>query len=170
MKIINNFDDFKKIDIQKSKDNDFQKVDIEKLKQKDEAKTRVMKYITYKKRTEQEVRNKFKNEIEENMLEEIIEYLKEANYLDDYEFIQKQVNEFMILKTLSIKEIKFKLFEKGLDKKLVEKYVDENIEELEEYEKKCIEKIKTKKASTMDEDKINQYLYRKGYPVGKYNY
>ena len=54
-----------------------------------------MKYITYKKRTEQEVRKKFKNEIDEQLLDEIIEYLKEANYLDDYQFIQKQVNEYL---------------------------------------------------------------------------
>ena len=39
--------------------------DIEKLKKMDEQKTKVFKYITYKKRTEQEVRNKFKGQIEE---------------------------------------------------------------------------------------------------------
>ena len=52
--------------------------DIEKLKKMDKQKTKVFKYITYKKRTEQEVRNKFKGQIEEEMLEEIIDYLKEA--------------------------------------------------------------------------------------------
>ena len=65
-----------------------------------------MKYITYKKRTEQEVRKKFKNEIDEQLLDEIIEYLKEANYLDDYQFIQKQVNEYMMLKNIINKRIK----------------------------------------------------------------
>ena len=41
-------------------------------------------------------------------------------------------------------------------------------EELEEYEKKCIEKIRRKKAGNMEEEKINQYLFRKGYPISKY--
>ena len=50
----------------------------------------MFKYITYKKRTEQEVRNKFRGQIEEEMLEEIIDYLKEAKYLDDYEFIEME--------------------------------------------------------------------------------
>ena len=36
----------------------------------DREKTKVMKYIVFKKRTEQEVRNKFANSIEENMLED----------------------------------------------------------------------------------------------------
>lgn len=137
---------------------------IERLKEFDVQKTKVFKYITYKKRTEQEVRKKFKGQIEEQMLEEIIEYLKEAKYLDDYEFIEKQVREYMNLKTLSIKEIKYKLLSKGLDKKLIEKYIDNNYEELKEYEQKCAEKIKIKK-SELSEEEIKQYLYRKGYKI-----
>ena len=117
-------------------------INFEKLKEFDEQKTKVFKYITYKKRTEQEVRNKFKGQIEEQTLEEIIDYLKEAKYLDDYEFIEKQVREYMNLKTMSITEMKYKLATKGLDRKLIEKYIDDNYEQLREYEQKCIEKIK----------------------------
>ena len=135
---------------------------IEKIKEFDKQETKVFKYIMYKKRTEQEVRKKFKGQIEEQMLDEIIEYLKEAKYLDDYEFIERQVREYINLKTLSIKEIKYKLLSKGLDRKLIEKYMDNNYEELNEYEKKCIEKIKLKK-SDLTEEEIKQYLYRKGY-------
>ena len=138
-------------------------LNFEKLKQFDEQKTKVFKYITYKKRTEQEVRNKFRGQIDEDMLEEIIDYLKEAKYLDDYEFIEKQVREYMNLKTMSITEMKYKLATKGLDRKLVEKYIDDNYEELKEYEKRCIVKIKNKKSGTMEEQEIEQYLYRKGY-------
>ena len=57
------------------------------LEEFDEQKIKVMKYIVFKKRTEQEVRTKFANSIEENMLEDIIEYLKEAQYLNDKEYI-----------------------------------------------------------------------------------
>ena len=131
------------------------------IKEFDNQKTKILKYIMYKKRTEYEVRTKFKNQIDEDMLDDIIEYLKEANYINDYEFIEKQVNEYMLLKTMSIKEIKYKLYGKGLDKKLIEKYIDENYERLQEYENECIEKIKTKKLQTMDEQEIQQYLYRK---------
>ena len=140
-------------------------IDFEKMKEFDAQKTKVFKYITYKKRTEQEVRNKFRGQIDEDMLEEIIDYLKEAKYLDDYEFIEKQVREYMNLKTMSITEMKYKLATKGLDRKLIEKYIDNNYEELEQYEQRCIEKIKLKKAGTMDEQEIMQYLYRKGYKI-----
>lgn len=129
----------------------------------DKQKTKVLKYIIYKKRTEQEVRNKFRGIIQENTLDEIIEYLKEANYINDYEYIEKQVNEYINLKTMSIKEIKYKLYNKGIEKRLIEKYIDTNYEKLKEYEKKCIEKIKQKKSQIMEEIEIEQYLYKKGY-------
>ena len=41
----------------------------------DKEKTRVLKYIMYKKRTEQEIKNKFSKTIQENLLEDIIQYL-----------------------------------------------------------------------------------------------
>ena len=135
-----------------------------RLKEFVAQKTKVFKYITYKKRTEQEVRKKFKGYIEDEMLDEIIDYLKEAKYLDDYDFIERQVREYMNLKTMSIKEIKYKLMAKGLDRKLIEQYIDKNFEELNEYEERCAEKIKQKKAD-LSEEEIKQYLYRKGYKI-----
>lgn len=133
------------------------------LEEFDRQKTKVMKYIIFKKRTENEVRQKFQREIEENLLEDIIQYVKEAGYINDYEYIEKQVNEYKILKTMSIKEIKYKLLSKGLSKDLIEDYIQENYEELKEYEERNIEKIKIKKANSMDEEKIKQYLIKKGY-------
>ena len=129
----------------------------------DNQKTRVMKYVIFKKRTENEIRQKFQNIIEENMLEDIIEYLKEANYINDYEYIEKQINEYKILKTLSIKEIKYKLLSKGLDKNLIDDYISNHNEELQEYENNSQQKIIQKKKDTMDELKLKQYLIKKGY-------
>ena len=104
-------------------------------------------------------------QIQEEMLEDIIEYLKEAGYINDYRFIEKQVNEYMNLKNMSIQEIKYKLMTKGIERKLIEKYLEEHHEELDEYEKKSIENIKIKKSTQMDEQEIKQYLYKKGYKV-----
>ena len=68
----------------------------------DKEKTKILKYILYKKRSENEVRRKFAGTIEENLLEDVIEYLKEARYIDDKEYIRKTVNNFMALKNLSL--------------------------------------------------------------------
>ena len=89
----------------------------------DREKTKVMKYIIFKKRTESEIRRKFQSQIEENMLEDIIYYLKEAGYINDYQYIEKQVQEYINLKNMSIKEIKYKLYAKGLNQNIIEQYI-----------------------------------------------
>lgn len=133
------------------------------LEEFDKQKTKVMKFIIYKRRTEQEVRNKFENSIEENMLEDIIEYLKDAKYLDDKEYIEKAINNFRILKNLSLKEVKYKLLAKGLNKSDIDDYFYENKEELNEYEKQSAKNIYNKKHKDMDYEEIKQYLLKKGY-------
>ena len=135
----------------------------------DKEKTKVLKYIIYKKRSEQEIRNKFAKTIDENMLEDIIEYLKEANYINDKEFIEKTINNFKILKNLSIKEMKYKLMAKGLNKEDIEDYFYENKEELEEYETKSALNIIYKQSDSMDQDEIKQYLLKKGYKMDSIN-
>ena len=135
------------------------------LEEFDEQKTKVMKYIVFKKRTEQEVRTKFANSIEENMLEDIIEYLKEAQYLNDKEYIEKTINNFKILKNLSLKEVKYKLLAKGLNKDDIEDYFYEHKEKLNEYEQKSAKNIFYKKQRDMEQDEIKQYLLKKGYKL-----
>ena len=129
----------------------------------DKGKTKILKYILYKKRSENEIRRKFVKELDENMLEDIIEYLKEAKYINDNDYIRRTVNNFIILKNLSIKELKYKLLAKGLNKNDIEDYIYENKEELEEYEIKSISNIIYKKSLSMEQDEIKQYLLKKGY-------
>lgn len=136
----------------------------------DEQKTRVMKYIVFKKRTEQEVRTKFASSIEENMLEDIIEYLKEARYLDDSEYIERAINNFKILKNLSVKEVKYKLLAKGLNKNDIEDYFYEHKEELNEYEQQSARNIFLKKQRDMEKEEIKQYLLKKGYKIDNINF
>ena len=135
----------------------------------DKGKTKILKYILYKKRSENEVRRKFEKELDENMLEDIIEYLKEAKYIDDNDYIRKTVNNFIVLKNLSIKELKYKLLAKGLNKNDIEDYIYENKEELEEYEIKSISNIIYKKSASMEQDEIKQYLLKKGYKLENIN-
>lgn len=135
----------------------------------DKEKTKVLKYILYKKRTEQEVRRKFEQNIEPNLLEDIIEYLKEAKYINDKEYIEKTVNNFIALKNLSIREIQYKLLAKGLSNSDIEDYLYENRDELEEYETKSASNIIYKKSSSMELEEIKQYLLKKGYKTENIN-
>ena len=133
------------------------------LEEFDREKTKVLKYILYKKRSEYEVRNKFSKTIDEELLEDIIEYLKEAKYIDDEEYIRKTVNQFKLLKNMSIREIEYKLQAKGLKRNNIEDYIYKNKEELEEYEIKSAKNIINKKQDSMEQDEIKTYLLKKGY-------
>ena len=135
----------------------------------DKAKTKILKYIVYKKRTEQEVRQKFQKEFDDEMFEDIIEYLKNAKYIDDKEYIEKIINNFMVLKNLSNKELKYKLMVKGIERNLIEDYFYENKEELEEYEIKSATNIILKKTRDMEKDEIKMYLLKKGYRQSSIN-
>ena len=128
----------------------------------DKQKTKVMNYILYKKRTEQETIAKFENVIEQKLLDDIIEYVKQAGYLNDKIYIEKAIDEYINLKNLSIKEIKYKLITKGISKNDLEDYIQENKEKLIEYEIKSAYNILIKK-SQMEEDMQIQYLQKKGY-------
>ncbi len=135
----------------------------------DKEKIKILKYILYKKRSENEVRTKFSGIIDENILEDVIEYLKQAKYIDDKEYIRKTVNNFMALKNLSIKELKYKLLTKGLNKNDIEDYIYENKEELENYEIKSASNIIYKKANSLEQEELKQYLLKKGYKIENIN-
>lgn len=129
----------------------------------DKQKSKVMNYIMYKKRTKREVLNKFTNVMPTELLEDIIVYLQEAGYLNDTEYIDRAVKEFICLKNLSIKEINYKLMAKGIEKSQLKDYFMDHREELEEYELQSAKKIRNKKAATYTEDEIQEYLRKKGY-------
>lgn len=134
----------------------------EEIEEYDNLKTKVLKYVLYKKRTEQEIRQKFA-ENTGNLLEDVIEYLKQEKYIDDRSYIEKSVNEYIALKNLSIKELTYKLYTKGLSKNLIDDYVYRNKEKLLEYEIKSATNIINKKSSVMEIEELKQFLTKKGY-------
>lgn len=136
--------------------------EYKKIEEFDKLKTKVLKYVLYKKRTEQEVRQKF-TENTGNLLDNVIEYLKQENYINDTSYIEKSVNEIQRLKNLSIKEVKYKLLAKGLSSKLVDEYIYNHKEEMLEYEINSAKNILVKKSNTMKQEEIISYLMKKGY-------
>ena len=137
-------------------------MDFEKLEEYDRNKTKVLKYVIYKKRSVSEIKRKFQNDIDSNMLDDIIEELKENNYISDEQYIERAVNEFMALKNLSLKQIKYKLQSKGISNDLIEDYFSANREDLNEYEIKSAGNIINKKYDEPAEE-IIQNLLKKGF-------
>lgn len=128
----------------------------------DKIKTKALKYILYKKRTEQEVRQKLNGE-DSNIIDDVIEYLKDSGYINDSDYIDRAINEFIELNTLSIKEVKYKLQQKGISNAITEEYIQNNYDKMYEYEKQSAEKIYEKKKTIMDLQEIKAFLYKRGY-------
>lgn len=139
------------------------KEQLEEFEKYDKLKTKVLKYALYKKRSEYEIRQKFRSEIEENMLEDIIEELKSNSYISDENYVERAVNEFIALNKLSIKEIKYKLCTKGIKNDLIDTYISEHYEELYQFEIDSARKIVLKKMQDYTEDEVKIFLLKKGY-------
>lgn len=138
------------------------KQEYEELKEFDNLKTKVLKYVLYKKRTEREVRQKF-TENTGNLLDNVIEYLKKENYINDVFYIEKSINEMQKLKNLSIKEVKYKLLAKGLSSKLIDEYIYEHKDDMLEYEINSAKSILVKKLNLMEKEDVLVFLRKKGY-------
>ena len=141
--------------LEEKKENDLQEFD--------KLKTRILKYVLYKKRTEKEVRQKFASSYDENIVEEVIQNLKNNGYIDDEKYIERAVKEYQAIYTLSQREIRNKLYTKGLSSSIIENYFSLHKKELQEYEITCSKKIVLKKQMQMDEQEIEQFLRKKGY-------
>ena len=135
---------------------------LEEMKKIEDFRSRVLKYIVYKKRTESEIRKKFENE-DQDLLDDTIEYFKQQKYINDEDYIRRAVNEFIALKNMSIKEVKYKLVQKGINSNLLDDYICKNKEAKLEYEISSCKNIILKKSSKMEIENIKDYLYSKGY-------
>ncbi len=131
----------------------------------DKEKSKVLKYLLYKKRSKQEVKNKFLGTIDEEMLQDIIEELEQNGYIDDSSYIQRAVSEFMALNNLSLKEVQYKLMSKGIQQNLIEDYFNSHEEEMQKYEIKSAQNIIIKKQNLTGEDELIQFLLKKGYSI-----
>ena len=138
---------------------------IEELEKFDKLKTKVLKYIMYKKRTEQEIIRKFSSVDNQGILEDVIKNLKEIGYINDESYIERAVAEFMNLNNLSRKELKYKLMSKGINTNVMDNYFENNIDKLEYYEINSARNIILKKQYNMDEQQLIQYLLKKGYKI-----
>ena len=134
----------------------------------DKLRNKMLKYIMYKKRTEEEIRQKFSDE-DEIIVDESIEYFKELGYIDDEEYINRAIKEFISIKNLSIKEVVYKICQKGVRKSLVDDYICKNKEDMLEYEISSAKSIILKKQKDNEEQEIRNYLYKKGYMTESVN-
>ena len=82
----------------------------------DNAKTKILKYVLYKKRSENEIIKKFENEFDLDLIQAVVSDLKEKGYVNDANYIKRSVNEFMALRNLYEKSSAKKITQKKFSK------------------------------------------------------
>jgi regulatory protein len=122
---------------------------------------KIMKYVVFKKRTEYEVKNKLKNlSYEADKIDEIIEYLKETDFINDKSYVDKYLKDIKNLKKCSVLEIKYDLLKRGISEDIIDSIIDDD---LYDFELLSAIDLAKKKYKSCDKDKIKRYLAGKGY-------
>lgn len=75
-----------------------------------------IRYIMFKKRTEKEVLAKLRAlNYSPGIIDKIIAYLKEANYINDQIYVEKYFEELKVVKNWSIKHVRQDLYNRGCE-------------------------------------------------------
>jgi len=135
------------------------------------AKKRAMNLLQKMDRTESDVRNKLSESgypIE--AVDEAVAYLESFHYLDDRRYADEYVR--FKKESMSRKQIKMKLMEKGIKKEIIDASLTEGFDENDNTEIALIEKLILKKSKGQPEEmeysqkqKLFAYLYGKGFAV-----
>ena len=124
---------------------------------------KLMNYVLYKMRTVSEVRRKAQMlKLQDEYIDDAIDYLIEAGYLNDDNYCQKYVQNVMRLKNSSRNEVKIDLLKKGVSEDIIDNYVF--TDEMLEFEEQSAQILASKKNKLGTELlKIKKYLLSKGY-------
>lgn len=125
------------------------------------AKEIVLRSINYRVRSSQEIRNKlYQSKIKSEIIEKTIDYLNDKGYLDDVKFADEYINQCINFKNYSLLKTKQKLYEKGIDKNLVEDTISKHFTDEVEERNAFLLASKRAKSKDLGNDKEYQKVYR----------
>lgn len=130
------------------------------------AKQKALNLLKYMGRTEKELRQKLKLDgYKEEIVNKVIDYVYEYNYLDDKQYAEQ----FVLWKKnkKSKRQIKMELENKGISNEIIEHVMQENNDS--DALKLLISKKMKNKDSMSEEEKrkLASYLYRKGFEANQ---
>lgn len=154
-------------------------LDVKKMTKEDwmlsNCKERAIYIITNYSKTEKQLRDKLKQskKYTDEVIEETIKFLKKHNFINDTDYTKRYIE--LHKNQYSKNVIKQKLYQKGIDKKIIEEVFSDD--EIGFDDENLIKKLLLKKCpdyyEKMDDmdmkekQKILAYLYRKGFSYDK---
>ena len=129
------------------------------------AKSQALRFLAYRNRSTHEIRTFLtKKKYEDNIVEEVVNYLEELGYLNDYQFCQFWIEDRSRFKPMGKRRIYNELLIKGIN--------PENIKEAlkifdEEREREVAISLVKKKMKRYDsKEKMARFLYNRGFDTG----
>jgi regulatory protein len=137
---------------------------------KKESNDAALKFLSYRMRSEKEVRDKLKKkEFAQDVIEEVIEDLRRVNLIDDYSFASAFVRDKISNKPQGKILLKQELWKKGIKEETIEKVLKEYFEDEDEelnLAKKLLDKRK-KRYENLDKNvakrRMMSFLLKRGF-------
>lgn len=126
----------------------------------------ILRFLSYRPRSEKEVRDKLKEKkADSKIIENIVNKLKEYNFINDSEFAKRWIESRLKFKPRSLRLIKIELKQKGIDKKLIDDLKLEAESDFESAKKLVAKKIRRLKDLSKQEiyEKLGRFLSSKGF-------
>jgi len=126
-------------------------------------------YLSYKKRTEKEIRDYLKKcEIAEDVIQAVIKYCYDNRYIDHDDYAKSLMNTMLNTTDKGPDIYRQKLFGKGIERPLIDQYYDRYTEEItaermQKLVQKQLKKHRGKTSRHMASQKTIQTLVQKGY-------
>jgi regulatory protein len=127
-------------------------------------------YLSYRTRSEKEVRDKLKaKQVEPQIIEKIISKLKEKKFINDEEFARMWIENRNRFKPRSLRLIKLELKQKGIDPEIIESRIknqelgtESDLKQAKKLVEKRIERLKNFPKQEIYQ-KLGRYLASKGF-------
>lgn len=124
------------------------------------AKNKALSILSKSDQSEKKLREKLLNDYDENIVEEVIEFLKGYKLIDDNLLAEKIVHDNMNLSKFGKNKIKQNLYNKGIAASDIQDAISQ-IDPDEEYENaKYLAEKRLKRLKGEDKNKINQKIYQ----------
>ncbi len=137
--------------------------------EKKRAKDRALNFLSYRDRSEKEIRTRLKNVgYDENIIEWVIYELKRLKFLDDERFAQSFAQTQMITRPAGEYFLKRELKQKGVAEELIEQTIEKTFEEKDQFSVALeLAQQKKKRYKNIDEMKakkrVSDFLLRRGF-------
>jgi len=146
-------------------------------KAQDKFYNKALRFLSYRPRSEKEVQdNLLRKKASKEIIEKVIAKLKEQKFINDEEFVRWWIEQRSTFRTKSIKFIKMELQQKGIDKNIIDRIIQNSLQvggqaefiiqnDLERAKKLIEERVERLRGLSKQEvyQKLGSYLSRRGF-------